>query len=102
MNLRSHHFFQNTKEKLPRNPDNFLFVLTSNIHSETVCPIHSTHCLGMVYNVMDFTWNEYSAPRAIEKIKILLPVFELPAKQQCQFGLFTKKLGKMGWIGCAA
>ena len=45
---------------------------------------------------MDFTLNEYSAPREIEKIKILGAVLELPAKQQCQFGPFTKKLGKMG------
>ena len=26
---------------------------------------------------------------------------ELPAKQHCQFGPFTKKLGKMGLIGSA-
>jgi hypothetical protein len=45
---------------------------------------------------MDFTENEYSAPRTIEKIKILGAVFELPAKQHCQFGPFTKKSGKMG------
>jgi hypothetical protein len=32
---------------------------------------------------------------AVEKIKILGDVLELPAKQQCQFGPFTKKLDKM-------
>ena len=46
---------------------------------------------------MDFTKNEYLAPMAVEKIKIMGAVLELPAKQHCQFGpLFTKKLGKMG------
>ena len=30
--------------------------------------------------------------------KILGPILELPAKQQWQFGPFTKKSGKMGWI----
>ena len=37
---------------------------------------------------------------AIEKIKILGAVLELPAKQHCQFGPFTKKWGKMGWQYC--
>jgi hypothetical protein len=32
---------------------------------------------------MDFTQNDYSAPRTIEKMKILGVVFELPAKQHC-------------------
>jgi hypothetical protein len=32
---------------------------------------------------------------AIEKIKILGAILELPAKQHCQFFPFTKKLGKM-------
>ena len=31
---------------------------------------------------------------AIEKIKILGAVLELPAKQHCQFSLFTSKMGK--------
>ena len=35
---------------------------------------------------------------AIEKIKILGAVLELPAKQHSQFGLSTKKMGQMGWI----
>ena len=35
---------------------------------------------------------------AVEKIKILGAV---SAKQHCQFGPFTKKSGKMGWIGSA-
>ena len=38
---------------------------------------------------------------AVEKIKILGVVLELPAKQRYQFGPFTKKSGKMGWIGSA-
>ena len=38
---------------------------------------------------------------AIEKIKILGAVLELPAKQHYQFGQFAKKLGKMGGIGSA-
>ena len=33
---------------------------------------------------------------AIEKIKILGAVLELPAKQHCQFSLFTAKMGQMG------
>ena len=48
---------------------------------------------------MDFAYDEELAPMAIEQIKILGAVLELPAKQHCQFGPFTKKLGKMGWIG---
>jgi hypothetical protein len=44
------------------------------------------------------------APRTIEKIKILGAVLELPAKQHCQFGPFTKKSGKKGlnWQCCLA
>ena len=37
---------------------------------------------------MDFKQNEYSAPRTIEKIKILGAGLELPAKQHYQFGQF--------------
>jgi hypothetical protein len=40
--------------------------------------------------------NTYSAPRTIEKIKILGAILELPAKQHCQFGPFTKKSGQIG------
>ena len=36
--------------------------------------------------VMDFTQDKYSAPMAIDKIKILGAVLELPAKQHCGFG----------------
>ena len=41
---------------------------------------------------------------AIEKIKILGAVLELPAKQQCQFSLFTSKKGPNGlnWQCCLA
>ena len=38
---------------------------------------------------------------AVEKIKILGAVLELPAKQRCQFSQFTVKMGQMGWIGSA-
>ena len=37
---------------------------------------------------MDFTQDKFLAPIAIEKIKILGAVLELPAKQHCQFGQF--------------
>ena len=35
---------------------------------------------------MNFTQDKYSAPMAIEKIKVLGAVLELPAKQHCRFG----------------
>ena len=38
-----------------------------------------------------FKLNECLAPIAIEKIKILEAVLELPAKQHCQFSLFGSK-----------
>ena len=38
---------------------------------------------------------------AIEKIKILGAVLELPAKQHCQFIQFGPFLQLMGWIGTA-
>ena len=50
---------------------------------------------------IDFSYNEGFAPMAIEKMKILGAVLELPAKQHCQFGPFTKHSGRMGWIGSA-
>ena len=37
---------------------------------------------------MDFSKNEGLAPMAIENIKILGAVLELPAKQHCQFSPF--------------
>jgi len=37
---------------------------------------------------MDFSYNEGLAPMAIEKIKILGAVLELPAKLHCQFSPF--------------
>jgi hypothetical protein len=37
---------------------------------------------------MDFTYDKYSAPMVIEKIKILGALLELLAKQHCQFGQF--------------
>jgi hypothetical protein len=38
---------------------------------------------------------------AIEKIKILEAVLELPAKQHCQLSPFGQYLREMGWIGTA-
>ena len=45
---------------------------------------------------MDFILDEGLAPMAIEKIKILGAVLELPAKQQCLSSPFTSKMGQMG------
>ena len=42
---------------------------------------------------MDFTEDKYSAPRTIEKMKILAAVLELPTKQHCQFSPF----GPLSW-----
>ena len=39
---------------------------------------------------------------AIEKIKILGAVLELPAKLHCQFSLFTAKMGQIGSAYCFA
>ena len=50
---------------------------------------------------MDFMQDKYSAPRTIEKIKILEAVLELPAKQHCQSSPFNSKLGQIGQIGSA-
>ena len=41
-------------------------------------------------------------PTAIEKIKILGSVLELPAKQHCQSSPFTYNIGQIGWIGSLA
>jgi len=38
---------------------------------------------------------------AIEKIKILGAILELPAKQHCQSSPFTSKLDQIGQIGSA-
>ena len=45
---------------------------------------------------MDFTQDKFSAPIAIEKIKILGAPWELLAKQHCQSSPFTSKLGLIG------
>ena len=50
---------------------------------------------------MDHIWNRYSAPRTIEKMKMLGAILELPAKQQCQSSPFTSKLGQTCQIGNA-
>jgi hypothetical protein len=47
---------------------------------------------------MNFTSVKYSAPRTIEKMKILEAVLELPAKQDCQYSPFTSKLGQIGSV----
>ena len=44
-------------------------------------------------------WIICSAPLAIERIKILGAVLELPARQQCQFSPLTVKMGQIGWMG---
>ena len=50
---------------------------------------------------MNFTKNELSASIAIEKMKNLGAVLELPSKQHCQSRPFTSKLGQIGQIGSA-
>ena len=50
---------------------------------------------------MDFTRDKFSAPIAIEKIKILGAPWELLAKQHCQSSPFTSNLGQIGQIGSA-
>ena len=37
---------------------------------------------------IEISYNEKLAPKAIEKIKIMGTVFELPAKEHCQFSPF--------------
>ena len=56
-------------------------------------------CRHLDLNVFHLKW--IIRPMAIEKMKILGVVLELPARQHCQFSQFTKKMGKMGWIGSA-
>ena len=51
--------------------------------------------------LMDFTQDKFSAPIAIEKIRILGAPWELLAKQHCQSSPFTSKLGQIGQIGSA-
>ena len=48
---------------------------------------------------MDFILDKYSAPRTIEKMKIMGALLELPAKQHCQPSPFTSRLGQIGQIG---
>jgi hypothetical protein len=50
---------------------------------------------------MDVTKNEYSAPRTIEKMKILGAILELPANQHCQSSPFTSQLGQIDKLGSA-
>ena len=53
------------------------------------------------WDSMDFTRDKFSAPIAIEKIKILGAPWELLAKQHCQSSPFTSNLGQIGQIGSA-
>ena len=48
---------------------------------------------------MDFTLDKYSAPMAIEKIKILGAVLELPAKHHCRFGQFGQFVPILKYMG---
>ena len=73
-------------------------------------PIPCTHYLHLILlsgkNVrawvsMDLTQDKFSAPIAIEKIKILGAPWELLAKQHCQSSPFTSNLGQIGQIGSA-
>ena len=50
---------------------------------------------------MDFTQGKYLANMAIEKIKIVGALLELPAKEHSQSSSFTTKLGQIGQIGSA-
>ena len=50
---------------------------------------------------MDFTLDKHLAPNAIEKIKILGALLELPAKQHCQFSPFCLVNGP-NWPCCLA
>ena len=50
---------------------------------------------------MEISTNEYSAPMAIEKIKILGTVLELLAKQHCQFSQFAPIFEVSKWAALA-
>ena len=50
---------------------------------------------------MEISSKEWLAPMVIEKIKILGAIFEIPAKQLCEFSLYTTKMGQIGLIGSA-
>ena len=54
---------------------------------------------GIASNRFHIKW--IFSTQDIEKIKILVAILELQAKQHWQIGPFAKKLGKMGWIGSA-
>ena len=46
---------------------------------------------------VNFTLDNYSAPRKIEKMKILGDFLELPAKQHCQSSTFLKSAVLFSW-----
>ena len=50
---------------------------------------------------INFPKDKFSAPRTIEKMKILGALLELPAKKHCQSSPFTSKLVQIGQIGSA-
>ena len=68
--------------------------VTGHFGKMNLCPV-TLNKTEIIYSknvgasaALNFTKEKYSAPMAIEKIKILLAVLELPAKQHCQFGQF--------------
>ena len=69
---------------------NYVIKLCAVITSTVLCiftvAINELLCLknAGAQIAMDFSQNEGLAPMAIEKIKILGAILELPAKQQCQ------------------
>ena len=46
---------------------------------------------------MDFKYNKFSAPRTIEKMKILGAVLELPAKKHCKSSPLAKSAMLFSW-----
>jgi hypothetical protein len=69
-------------------------VLLNNLFAIKRGEMGHTHHLGMNYYVNFLGSNEFQlikglAPMAIEKIKILGAILELPAKQHCETSPFT-------------
>ena len=57
--------------------------------------------MSTFYLALGFQLKDGLAPMAIEKIKIVGAILELPAKQHCQSSPFTSKLGQIGQLGSA-
>ena len=66
----------------------FFFRITSIDHTLAKTEIIYPKNVGALV-AMNFTLDKYSAPRKIEKMKILGAFLELPAKQHCQPSPFT-------------